>query len=99
MSGDPALEHFCDGFTDEIIGALAGLAPERLAVIARTTAMHYKGSAKTISQIVREVAVDYVVEGGVRRSDDRLVTSVQLIRGVTSLTFGRPSFQPPFTNP
>jgi len=80
LSGDLAHEHFCDGFTDEIIGALAGLAPERLAVIARTTAMHYKGSAQTISQIVREVAVDYVVEGGVRRSEDRLVASVQLIR-------------------
>jgi tetratricopeptide (TPR) repeat protein len=65
---------------EEIIGALAIAAPEHLAVIARTTSMHYRGSQKTISQIGREVTADYVVEGGVQRSDGRVVASVQLIR-------------------
>ena len=50
LSGDPAQEYFSDAMTEEIIGQLAGLAPEHLAVIARTTAMHYKGSQKDIAR-------------------------------------------------
>ncbi len=63
LSGDPAQEYLSDAMTDEIITALAGLAPEHLAVIARTTAMHYKGSHKDVARIGRELSVDYLVEG------------------------------------
>ena len=80
LSGDPAQEYFSDAMTEEVIGALAGLAPDHLAVIARTTAMHYKSGQKAIATIGRELAVDYVVEGSVRRSDDRMVVNVQLIQ-------------------
>jgi len=80
LSGDPAQEYFSDSITDEIIAALAGFAPEQLAVIARTTAMHYKGSPKDVSRIGRELNVDYVVEGGVHRSDDQVGINVQLIQ-------------------
>jgi TolB-like protein len=66
--------------TDEIIGALAAIAPEQLAVIARTTAMRYKSSHKDVALIGRELGVDYVVEGGVRRTGDRLSISLQLIQ-------------------
>jgi len=80
LSGDPAQEYFSDAITDEIITVLAGLAPEQLAVIARTTAMHYKGSHKDVSRIGRELGVDYVVEGGVHRNDDQVSINVQLIQ-------------------
>jgi TolB-like protein len=80
LSGDPAQEYFSDAITDEIITVLAGLAPEQLAVIARTTAMHYKGSHKDVTRIGRELSVDYVVEGGVHRSDDHVSVNVQLIQ-------------------
>jgi TolB-like protein/Tfp pilus assembly protein PilF len=80
LSGDPAQEYFCDAITDEIITGLAGAAPERLAVIARTTAMHYKGSQKDVARIGRELSVDYVVEGGVHRSDQQVGINVQLIQ-------------------
>ena len=80
LSGDPAQEYFSDAMTDEIITALAALAPEQLAVIARTTAMHYKGSHKEVSRIGRELGVDYVVEGGVRRTGDQVGINVQLIQ-------------------
>ncbi len=80
LSGDPTQEYFSDAITDEIIAALAGLAPERLAVIARTTAMHYKGTHKDVARIGRDLSVDYVVEGGVHRSDDRVGINVQLIQ-------------------
>jgi len=79
-SGDPAQEYFIDAVTDEVITELAALTPGELAVIARTTAMHYKGTNKDVSRIAREVTVDYVVEGTVRRGDDRVAMAVQLIR-------------------
>jgi len=54
LSGDPKEEYFSDAMTDEIITVLASLEPEQLAVIARTTAMHYKGSHKDVSRIGRD---------------------------------------------
>jgi TolB-like protein/Tfp pilus assembly protein PilF len=80
LSGDPAEECFSDAMTDEIITEFARLAPERLAVIARTTAMHYKWTPKDVARIGHELGVDYVVEGGARRAHDRVAVNVQLIQ-------------------
>jgi TolB-like protein len=80
VGGKPAEEYFSDAMTDELITALCQVAPEHLAVIARTTAMHYKHSEKDVARIGRELGVDYVVEGGVRRSDDQVAMNVQLIQ-------------------
>ena len=80
LSGDPGQEYFSDAMTDEIITALASLVPEQLAVIARTTAMHYKGAHKDVTRIRHELAVDYVVEGGVSRKNDHAAINVQLIQ-------------------
>jgi len=80
LSGDSGQEYFSDAITDEMITALAALAPGHLAVIARTTAMHYKGSAKAVLRIGRELDVDYVVEGGVHHEQDRLTVNAQLIQ-------------------
>jgi TolB-like protein len=80
LSGDPGQEYICDAVTEEIIAALAVLAPKRLAVLARTTAMHYKSTHKDIVEIGRELALDYVVEGSARRTNDRIVISAQLIQ-------------------
>jgi len=80
LGDDPAQEHLGDAMTDEVITELASLAPERLAVIARTTAMHYKGSRKDVARIARELGVDYVVEGAFRQSAEQVVVNVQLIQ-------------------
>ncbi len=80
LTGDPDQEYLSDAITDEIITQLAALAPEHLAVIARTTAMHYKGSHKDVARVGHELNVDYVLEGGVSRADDRVGVSVQLIQ-------------------
>ncbi len=79
LSGDPAQDYFSDAMTEEIITALAGVAPEQLAVIARTTAMHYKGTHKDVAHIGRELNVGYAVEGGVRRTEKEVGINVQLI--------------------
>lgn len=80
LSGDPCEEYFSDAMTDEIITAIAALSPVHLGVIARTTAMRYKETRKDVERIGRELAVDYVVEGGVRRAGDRVTINVQLIQ-------------------
>ncbi len=80
VGGNPAEEYFSDAMTDELITALCQIASDRLAVIARTTAMHYKNSGKDVAHIARELGVDYVVEGGVRRSGDQGAINMQLIQ-------------------
>ncbi len=80
LSGDSAQEYFSDAMTDEIITALASLVPQRLAVIARTTTMHYKAARKDVARIGRELNVDCVVEGAVRRNEDQIAINVQLIQ-------------------
>ncbi len=80
LSGDPAQEYFSDAITDEVITALASLAPEHLAVIARTSAMHYKGSRKDLARVGRELDVDYVVEGALHHGEEQVVVNVQLIQ-------------------
>ena len=79
-SPDPEEEYFSDAITDEVITALAALAPDRLGVIARTTAMRYKATPKDVAQIGRDLNVDYVVEAAVRPHDERATVTVQLIR-------------------
>jgi len=80
MSNDPAQEYFSDGLTEETITDLGQLSPEHLGVIARTSAMAYKHTNKTVSQIGHELGVDYILEGSVRREAGEARVSAQLIR-------------------
>jgi len=80
LTGDPDREYISDGLTEEIIAQLGRINPERLGVIARTSAMTYKHSAKTVSQIGAELHVEYVIESSLRQSGDRLRITTQLIR-------------------
>jgi TolB-like protein/Tfp pilus assembly protein PilF len=80
LSATSAQEFFSDGLTEELITELGRLNPERLGVIARTSAMQYKGTTKGADEIARDLGVDYLVEGSVRHDGDRVRISAQLIR-------------------
>ena len=80
MSGDATQEYFSDGLTEEMITQLSRLNPERLGVIARTSAMRYKGAATSIREIGVELGVSYVLEGSVRRDLGRVRITAQLIQ-------------------
>jgi TolB-like protein/Tfp pilus assembly protein PilF len=80
LTGDTDQEYLSDALTDEAITWLATAAPDELAVIARTTAMHYKGARKDVGTIGRQVDADYVIEGGMRRQGDATIVNVQFIR-------------------
>jgi len=80
LSNDPQQEYFSDGLTEETITDLGELNPEQLGVIARTSSTAYKHSEKTIAQIGRELGVDYILEGSVRREGGAARVTAQLIR-------------------
>ena len=81
LSGDPAQEYFSDGMTEELIATLAQV--RALRIISRTSVMRYKGQHRSISDIAKELNVDAVVEGSVRRAGDRVRITVQLIDAAT----------------
>jgi TolB-like protein/DNA-binding winged helix-turn-helix (wHTH) protein len=80
LSSDPEQEYFSDGLTEETITDLGEINPDRLGVIARTSSASYKHTSKTIAQIGRELGVDYVLEGSVRREGGVARVSAQLIQ-------------------
>jgi TolB-like protein/tetratricopeptide (TPR) repeat protein len=79
LSGNPDQEYFADGLTEELISQLGQLNPKSLGVIARTSAIQYKNTKKSIAEIARELSVDCVLEGSVRREGSRLRIAAQLI--------------------
>src|SRR5262249_44782920 len=80
LSADADQDFFTDGFTDEMIAELGKLDPDRLGVIARTTTRLYKNTRKDIGQIRQELGVDYVLEGSIRRAENRMRITAQLIQ-------------------
>jgi TolB-like protein/DNA-binding winged helix-turn-helix (wHTH) protein/Tfp pilus assembly protein PilF len=80
LTGDPSLEYLSDGVTDETIARLARIDPAHLQVIARTSAMSYKGTHQTAQQIGNDLRVQYVVEGSVQREDGEIRVIAQLVR-------------------
>ena len=67
LTGDASEEYFSDGLTEEMITQLGSLDPQKLGVIARTSVMHYKNNSEDVGRIGRELGVQYVLEGSVRR--------------------------------
>lgn len=80
LTGDPTQEYFSDGLTEEMISQLGSVDPKRLGVIARTSVMRYKSSQEQLGQIGRELGVQYVLEGSVRRDAEKVRVSAQLIQ-------------------
>ena len=80
ITGDSAQDYFSDGLTEEMITELGRLNPQRLALIARTSAMRYKKTDKPMDQIGRELGVQYILEGSTRRERGRVRISAQLVR-------------------
>ena len=83
LSNDPTQDYFSDGLTEEMITQLGRLFPSRLAVIARTSSMRFKHSTKSASEIGRELAVDYLLEGSVRSEGNRVRITAQLVESRT----------------
>ena len=81
MSDDPKQEYFSDGITEEIITTLSKVP--QLFVIARNSTFTYKGKSVNVQQISRELGVQYVLEGSVRKAGDRVRITAQIVDATT----------------
>ncbi len=77
MSDDPSNEYFSDGISEELLNVLVRV--KGLRVPSRTSSFSFKGTDKKINQIGKELQVDHVLEGSVRKSGDRIRVTAQLI--------------------
>jgi serine/threonine-protein kinase len=77
MSADPEQDYFCDGMAEEIINALTQV--EGLRIVARTSAFSFKGKNVDVREIGRQLDVEAVLEGSVRRAGNRLRITAQLV--------------------
>jgi len=80
LSRDPDQEFFSEGLTEEMIAQLGKLNRDRLKVVARSSVAKYKGSTLAAREIGKELNADYLVQGSIRRSSDRIRITVQLIK-------------------
>ena len=79
LGGNPEQDYFSDGLTEEMISHLGQLDPRRLGVIARTSAIQYKNTRKSIAEIAAELKVGYILEGSVRCEGTSARITAQLI--------------------
>jgi TolB-like protein/Flp pilus assembly protein TadD len=91
LMGDSEQDYFVDGMHDELIANLAKIGA--LTVISRTSAMRYKGTDKSLPEIARELGVDAVIEGTVRRAGNQVRITVQLIEAATDKHLFAESYQ------
>lgn len=80
LEGDPEQDYFCDGMTEEMILQLSRLRPDKLGVIARTSAIQYRKTPKRADEIGRELGVQYILEGTIRRTGNRVRITAQLVQ-------------------
>ena len=81
MSDDKTNEYFSDGISEELLNVLVGI--KSLRVPSRTSSFTFKGSDKKLAEIGRELGVEYVLEGSVRKAGDRIRVTAQLIEVAT----------------
>jgi adenylate cyclase len=81
MSGDSEQEYFSDGLTEEIITALSKI--RNVFVIARNSTFSYKSKPVKVQQVAEELGVRYVIEGSIRKAEDRVRITAQLIDALT----------------
>ena len=81
MSGDADQEFFADGLTEDILTELSRFRD--LFIISRNSSFKYKGRAVNVQQVAKELGVQYVVEGSVRKAGSRVRVTVQLIDAET----------------
>lgn len=82
MNNDEASLMFADGVTEDIITQLSKI--QHLQITSSASAMQYKGSDKTITQIARELGVDLILEGSVRKHNDQVRINTQLVDAVSN---------------
>lgn len=96
LSGDEQQKYFVDGVTEDIITILSRFS--ELFVIAKRSSFKYRDNDTEIGQIGKELGVQYALEGSIRRSEDDLIVTVQLIDTATGTNVWTERYQEPLTD-
>ena len=80
MSGDATQEYFADGMTEDIITGLSKFG--LFFVVSRNSTFAYKDASPNLKDVARDLGVQYVLEGSVRKSGDHVRINVQLIDAI-----------------
>ena len=81
LSGDPKEDYLSDGLTEQIINCLSKI--DKMLVIARNSTFAYKGKSVKVQKVAEDLGVQYVIEGSVQKSGDRVRITAQLIDALT----------------
>jgi TolB-like protein/Tfp pilus assembly protein PilF len=92
LGGDPEEDYFCDGLAEEILNALTRIPG--LRVTARTSSFSFRGKQHDIRQVGQALNVRSILEGGVRRSGNRIRITVQLIDVATGYHLWSDTIEP-----
>jgi len=97
LSGDPEAAMFADGLAEDVITELSRIPS--LLVIARNSTFTYKGRAVSVKEVARDLGVQYVMEGSVRRSGNQIRIAAQLIDAVSGAHVWAERFDRIFISP
>jgi serine/threonine protein kinase/tetratricopeptide (TPR) repeat protein len=92
--GSPEQEYFADGITEEITSKLSGLSG--LGVIARSSAMQYKKTSKSVKQVGQELGVSYILQGTIRWEDAEGAKHVRVTPQLINVADGTQVWSEPF---
>jgi adenylate cyclase len=77
LSNDPDNEYFSDGMSEELLNLLCKVP--QLTVASRTSSFSFKGKDVDMTTVAKQLGVDVILEGSVRRSNDRVRITAQLV--------------------
>ena len=80
LSSDPGQEYLADSISENLISSISQLP--QVFVIGRGSTFSYKGKAVKAKQVSEELGVQYVVEGSVQKSENRIRITAQIIDAV-----------------
>jgi TolB-like protein len=83
LSSDPEQTYFCDGLAEEVITALSKLSG--LTVMSRNSSFAYRGASFDVRKVAGDLNVQYVLEGSIRRSGDRIRLTAQLCEATSGV--------------
>lgn len=92
ISRDPDSDYLAAGLAEDTIVSLGRIDAEHVSVIARTTMLAYRGTTKSLSDIGRELGVDYVVEASLRAESDSVRITSRLVRTIDQVQIWSESF-------
>ena len=96
LSNDPEQQFFVDGMHDELIARLSKLGSVK--VISSMSTMHYRDAPKPVADVGRELGVEGLVQGSVRRVGNRVAITVQLVRAATGENLWAETYQRDLTD-